>query len=346
MKLKIAIKDPLVSSETQTVIDNAEFGVQTKPIEQKPCSECLQRKKIQLESEAKVSQTMELAKEPVKAVVPAKMEDTKEKLAVFNPDTSLFLLIQKERQKYNQLILKTTEEKKRKQVQWTQALAQITLMKNVLKFAGLEFDQTEFQKIVQEKSAVPSTPIMILSSSELNPKAPLAPIQKMNCIHEMETEAIQELLNKEENHRAASSAVNDSISEYTKINHLSPQESIRESEDKFNNDYMSEITAIEPKEARIHKNPRTEKLILKHNDTVSAFQVHNQNLDYNNRAKYYLDNLFYETKEEQVEILETLPPLADKTIDAKQKSKTSYAEKIWRAKRIKEKQHQDLLDKI
>lgn len=269
----------------------------------------------------------------------AKSEST---AMLFNQDASLYFLVQKERVKFKALVQRTIEEKKYRKSHIERLNSKINLMSKVLQMAGIEFDQQEFEKLVEPKNIPPQTPIKILTTSDLNTKnIVLPPIARIDSdknnanIYELESDT--PISEKQEKDAKLPNKIETGIADQS--------------------DVMSEITAIAPQlpKSLAKPNSRADRLIQKIStpkmDLLPAIALHNQNLDYNNRAKMYLDDLVYESQNtiqgEAVAVAETLPVL--KEVDDKNKSqrlKSMFSQRVWRVRKVRQKYRQDLFDQI
>jgi hypothetical protein len=250
-------------------------------------------------------------------------EEESREVTPASSDESLYFLVQKEKEKYKALLQRTAEEKKRKRQEVAQLRQELDVIKSVLKMAGLHFDYKEYLDAQQRTK----TPITVIKNADLRPKQPaLPPIQRKGG-EDAADQSIQDI------HKDATVVYQHS----EKLHDYS--------------DLISELTAVPPRELPQHPartrpmRPYSADFI----DQIPAILVHNQNLDYNNRVHMHLDNVVYKLDNP---IVTELPPVIEKKIFQKSavaapelKKKTNYANRIWRAKIVKEKHLRDLNDK-
>jgi hypothetical protein len=252
----------------------------------------------------------------------SEVEESRQVTPAEESEESLYFLVQKEKEKYKALLQRTAEEKKRKRQEAAQLRQELDVIKSVLQMAGLHFDYKEYLDAQQRTK----TPITVIKNSDLRQKqAALPPIQRKN--EDVADQTIQEI------HKDATVVYQHS----EKLHDYS--------------DLISELTAVPPRD-RPHHGARTRPTrpySADYVDEIPAILAHNQNLDYNNRVHMHLDNVVYKLDNP---IITELPPVIEKKIFQKGavvapelKKKTNYANRIWRAKIVKEKHLRDLNDK-
>ena len=85
-------------------------------------------------------------------------------------DESIFLLVQKEKKKFNALVERVSEEKKRRQAEIDSLKSEMKTLKSVLKLAGLSYDVKGFKDILQahqEQVERLVTPITVVTNKDL-----------------------------------------------------------------------------------------------------------------------------------------------------------------------------------
>jgi hypothetical protein len=220
----------------------------------------------------------------------------------------IYLIVQKEQEKYKGLVQRTSEEKKRRYQEVNHLKQELDAIKSVLRMAGLQFDYKECIEAHTRAKA----PITIANNCDLGSKQSLLPpIQKRD-----------DILKKED--------LKDATIQYL------------ENDRQFDfSDLISELTDLPPKDSNLHYT-RNRKMRPYSADQIPAILAHNQNLDYNNRVHFHLDNVVYHTELPTVTETTQLPPVIEKKILQKShrvgSEKTSYANRVWRANTIKKLQ--------
>lgn len=85
-------------------------------------------------------------------------------------DESIFLLVQKEKKRFNALVERVSEEKKRRQAEIDSLKSEMKTLKSVLKLAGLSYDVKGFKDILQahqEQVERLVTPITVVTNKDL-----------------------------------------------------------------------------------------------------------------------------------------------------------------------------------
>ncbi|KAJ3272042.1 hypothetical protein HDV01_005994 [Terramyces sp. JEL0728] len=359
-----------------------------------------------------------------------KIAECKETMTEHNDNDSIYLLVQKEKRKYQQMMERVIEDKKKKAAEIDHLKVEIDLMKRVMKLAGVSIETKDLQAILRNSgslitrtSVLPPIPkeakktkkkerISKLQqgtreitaanpakhhTNDVQTAEPEVLVPLNDIVQETKSDQPQKEVESEEDEKDiefderscspttnATYKDNSSIVENT-VSCAQPPASKNENEfsgeinldgeinelninemnqsESFNDIYSDGATAFAPPNGPYRKanSVRSNRYRLKSDPIdIPAILTHNQNLDYNNRAHLYLDNLSYvESDSSTINVPQignkrrekSLPPVIDRkgvlglAKESFKNAKTTYSGRFWRAKIVKDKQMKDLHEK-
>ncbi|KAI8897788.1 hypothetical protein BC833DRAFT_649277 [Globomyces pollinis-pini] len=293
------------------------------------------------------------------------------------PEESLYFLVQKEKSKYRSLVQRVTLEQKRKQSEIDHLKSDMEIIKQIFNLIGFKFDVKVFQKVLEsedQRSLVLGKPIKLPKEllASVKPTLPpissetmeknvedmtLADMERVILNNDVLTESIE--AKQSDPGEQLSNPIPERISEDLGLTH-----SIKSVSKSSNSSTLSVVPPKDPPNKMASKTrSKRYKVAKDSSNVIPAIQTHNQNLDYNNRAELFLENVVYVPEEINSKLNNSLPtektslpPLLDKRISkigsviglashSFNHAKTAYSGRIWRSKIIKEKQLRDLQDK-